>query len=129
MPDPTQPYTASSSETLRTGPWPLAPAGLPVPNSTQPFWLSERSALDHHRTTKELPTKADVVIVGSGLSGAILAYSLLKQRPKLNIVMLEAREVCSGATARNGGQVKTDVSTHEDLADASHTQHVRPSPT
>jgi glycine/D-amino acid oxidase-like deaminating enzyme len=66
--------------------------------------------LDRHRTTEDLPTDADVVIVGSGLSGALLAYLLLKAKPSLRIVMLEAREVCSGASARNGGQVKTDVS-------------------
>ncbi len=87
----------------------LQPSGLPVPNSTEPFWLSERSRLDRHRTTEDLPLSADIVIIGSGLSGSLLAYQLLKAKPELNIVMLEAREVCSGATARNGGQVKTDV--------------------
>lgn len=88
----------------------LPPCGLPVDNATQPFWLSERSRLDRYRSTEQLPSSADLVIVGSGLSGAILAYHLLLERPNANIVMLEAREVCSGASARNGGQVKTDVS-------------------
>ena len=96
----------------------LPPCGLPVDNPTEPFWLSERSRLDHHRTTETLPGAADVVIVGSGLSGALLAYHLLRANPALHVVMLEARGTCTGASARNGGQVKTDVS--EDILQADY---------
>lgn len=88
----------------------LPPCSLPVENPIEPFWLSQRSRLDRHRSTETLPDHADLVIVGSGLSGALLAYHLLEQQPSMRIVMLEARETCSGASARNGGQVKTDVS-------------------
>jgi hypothetical protein len=88
----------------------LAPCGLPVENATSPFWLSARSRLDRYRSSECIPSSTDLVIVGSGLSGVMLAYQLLLVKPELSIVMLEAREVCSGASARNGGQIKTDVS-------------------
>jgi glycine/D-amino acid oxidase-like deaminating enzyme len=55
-----------------------------------------------HRTTSELPAAADIVIVGSGITGASIARFLAEdERAKgKNIVMLEAREACWGATGR-----------------------------
>ena len=57
-----------------------------------------------HRTTKDLPQEADIVIVGSGITGASAARFLAEDdRAKgLSIVMLEAREACWGATGRVG---------------------------
>lgn len=80
---------------------------LPVKNRTESFWLTERDPeLKNARTTPNLPSSADVVIVGSGLAGAMMAYNLVRkakaQGKHLNIVMLEADECCGSATARNG---------------------------
>ncbi|KAL7419450.1 hypothetical protein Q5752_006288 [Cryptotrichosporon argae] len=86
----------------------LSPAGLPVDNYTFPFWLTEPSPLANAQTTSELPEDPDLIIVGSGLSAAFVAYNVIKARPETRILVLEARELCSGASARNGGQVKTD---------------------
>ncbi|KAI4600719.1 hypothetical protein KJ359_012881 [Pestalotiopsis sp. 9143b] len=79
-------------------------SGLPVPNSTESHWHKEPSEkLFGHRTTPELPASCDCIIVGSGITAAIAAHTLKERRPELNIVMLEAREACWGATGRNGG--------------------------
>lgn len=69
---------------------------LPVPNPTKSYWVRHKwssdaparidesqieaaeSPLRHHRSTSELPSEADVVIVGSGYSGASTAYWLHK---------------------------------------------------
>ena len=79
---------------------------FPVPNSTQSFWRTQPDPLDSHRTTEGLPSKADIVIIGAGYAGASTVYHLLeKTKDSLNkpsIVILEAREACSGATGRNG---------------------------
>lgn len=88
----------------------LNPASLPAPNPTTSFWLSEPSDLAKHKSTTDLPQDADVIIIGSGISGCLTTYLLLKQRPELKILILEARDFCSGATGRNGGHIKTDVS-------------------
>lgn len=82
------------------------PAGLPCPNSSASFWHSEpNSYLWGHRTTEDLPKKADIVIVGSGITGASIARYLAvdSRTSNLSILMLEAREICFGATGRNGG--------------------------
>ncbi|KAH7420077.1 FAD dependent oxidoreductase-like protein [Cadophora sp. MPI-SDFR-AT-0126] len=81
-------------------------ASLPTPNSTNSFWHSQPSKiLLGHRTTETLPTEADLVIVGSGLSGTSAAHFVREDEVGKNIkvVMLEAREACWGATGRNGG--------------------------
>lgn len=78
-------------------------AGLPVENPSKAYWHKEPSeTLLGHRTTADLPHYADVVIVGSGITGAIAAHALKEKKPGLNIVMLDAREACWGATGRVG---------------------------
>jgi hypothetical protein len=76
------------------------PANLPSSNSTNSFWHRSPSPfLLHHRTTPELPLFADVVIVGSGATGAFCAR-YLAESAGLSVVMVEAREACWGATGR-----------------------------
>lgn len=78
-------------------------ATLPTPNSTKSYWHKDPSkVLLGHRTTPSLPTNADLVIIGSGISGASAAHFLHEkdEGKNLNIVMLEAREACWGATGR-----------------------------
>ncbi|KAL6812591.1 FAD dependent oxidoreductase [Trichoderma sp. SZMC 28015] len=80
------------------------PSGLPVDNPNKSYWLSEPSeVLLGHHTTNDLPQTTDVLIVGSGITGAFAAHFLKEKAPNLNVVMLEAREACWGATGRNGG--------------------------
>ncbi|KAI1762380.1 FAD dependent oxidoreductase [Hypoxylon sp. FL1150] len=85
-------------------------SGLPVDSPTKSYWHREPSEkLIGHRTTKELPRSADVVIVGSGITGSFAAHFLKEKRPDLSIVMLEAREACWGATGRNGGHCQPAI--------------------
>ncbi|KZV63656.1 DAO-domain-containing protein [Peniophora sp. CONT] len=74
-------------------------------------WLQNVRAnpLLDHRSTETVPGTADVVIIGSGMSGAVTALKLFEgANPPRSIVMLEARELCSGATGRNAGHCKPD---------------------
>lgn len=77
-------------------------SGLPVPNSTHSYWHREPSErLLGHRTTSQLPETADIVIVGSGITGSFAAHFLKHGKAGgSRIVMLEAREACWGATGR-----------------------------
>ncbi|WVR07877.1 hypothetical protein IAU60_004920 [Kwoniella sp. DSM 27419] len=55
---------------------------LPVENPTASYWIEGAdSPLRNARTTEELPKETDLVIVGSGYTGASLAYWLHKLRP------------------------------------------------
>ncbi|KAL6711533.1 hypothetical protein ACN47E_004467 [Coniothyrium glycines] len=81
-------------------------SSLPTPTSTSSFWHSEPNEfLLGHRTTSELPHEADIVIVGSGITGTSVARFLAedKRAAGKHIVLLEAREACWCATGRNGG--------------------------
>lgn len=85
---------------------PLDP-GLPRANPTKPSWLIPPDPLQNFRSSESLPSGIlDVVIIGSGFSGTSVAWHLLNDDDvlgqKLDTLMLEAREVCSGATGRNG---------------------------
>lgn len=83
----------------------------PVENPTTPFWRTELHPLDELRTTPELPQSSDIVIIGAGYAGVSIAYHLLKglgqqDHPLPSITILEARQICSGATGRNGKVLK-----------------------
>ncbi|KAI0414139.1 FAD dependent oxidoreductase [Xylaria grammica] len=83
-------------------------AGLPTPNSTHSYWHRDPSkTLLNHHTTKEVPTTADIVVIGSGISGTFAARELVAGGR--SVVMLEAREACWGATGRNGGHCQPTV--------------------
>jgi FAD dependent oxidoreductase len=77
------------------------PVGLPVETPTESFWQCPPDEIAKLRSS-ELPAEADVVIVGSGITGAAVAWGLLNDNDKERILMLEARDACSGATGRNG---------------------------
>lgn len=87
--------------------------GLPVPKPTRPHWIENPPFPELiNAQSSDLPHTADVVIIGSGIAGAATARSLLHESRRHNVdtaekvVVLEARELCSGATARNGGHIK-----------------------
>ncbi|KAH6950722.1 FAD dependent oxidoreductase-domain-containing protein [Fusarium avenaceum] len=83
--------------------------GFPVPEPTQSYWLDDPPfpALCDIQDG-DLPQEADVVIIGSGIAGASVAKSLLElSESKLRVVVCEARQLCSGATGRNGGHIKS----------------------
>ncbi|MCJ1354493.1 MAG: hypothetical protein MMC33_004482 [Icmadophila ericetorum] len=84
----------------------LIPPGLPRSNPTESYWQYQSSSLSTHRTTTRLPSSVSVVIIGSGITGAFIAYNILSRGSPQSIVMLEARTVCNGATGRNGGHTK-----------------------
>ncbi|KAJ4396666.1 hypothetical protein N0V93_000887 [Gnomoniopsis smithogilvyi] len=79
-------------------------AGLPVPNSTKSYWHTQPSAkLTGYRSTPDLPSSVDTIIVGTGMTGSFAARFLKAAKPTSSLLVLEAREACWGATGRNGG--------------------------
>lgn len=64
------------------------------------YWLdTAKSAGDFRR--RELPARADVVVVGAGLTGLSTALHLARQGA--DVALLEANTVGWGASGRNGG--------------------------
>ncbi|KAJ5780211.1 hypothetical protein N7457_005371 [Penicillium paradoxum] len=84
----------------------------PTAGYTQSFWRTEPDPLDNHQSTPDLPEETDILIIGGGYVGASAAYRLLaenRQEQAPRVVLLEARELCSGATGRNGGHLRPDI--------------------
>ncbi|KAL8944094.1 MAG: hypothetical protein Q9216_000685 [Gyalolechia sp. 2 TL-2023] len=79
----------------------------PRPSPTSSYWQDPPHLLAEHRTTSGLPGSASIVIIGSGITGASIAYNLLAQHDNSTVLMLEARTACSGASGRNGGHTKS----------------------
>ncbi|KAG1775000.1 FAD dependent oxidoreductase [Suillus placidus] len=81
--------------------------GLPLPNPSRSFWSYPPSPIATH--VSQLPTHADFVVVGSGITGTSVVRRLLDSASAdghgIRVVMLEARDACSGATGRNGGHI------------------------
>ncbi|KAK7056521.1 hypothetical protein VNI00_003077 [Paramarasmius palmivorus] len=86
----------------------LPAPGLPLPKPCLSIWqrTTRNNPLLNQGSSSPLPSKADVVIIGSGLSGTLTAFELSSRK---NVVILEAREACSGATGRNAGHCRPDA--------------------
>ncbi len=87
---------------------------------TSSLWMAQKSILADHNSTSKLPESTDVLIIGSGYSGASTAYHLLKDKKQHSdtetsskvqdkitprVVLLEDGEACQGASGRNGGHL------------------------
>lgn len=83
---------------------------LPVPQPVASFWTASAHPLDDYESSSTLPESCDVLVIGSGYAGTATAYHILKDNPqKPSVVIFEARQICSGATGRNGGHLKPDT--------------------
>lgn len=98
--------------------------GVPDVASTSPFWLCDPHPQLSGYQSASLSTEADIVIIGSGITGASIARTLLQNRIRQDVasehptvVMLEARDICSGATGRNGGHILETGGAFAELAD------------
>ncbi|OCF32819.1 hypothetical protein I316_05455 [Kwoniella heveanensis BCC8398] len=90
----------------------LRDAGFPLAEGAcLSGWLQgvRRDPLIDFRSSKELPQEADAVVIGSGATGTLVALELLKSNPHRKVILLEAREFCSGATGRNAGHCRPDI--------------------
>ncbi|KAJ6595602.1 FAD dependent oxidoreductase [Mycena vulgaris] len=90
----------------------LPSPGLPVARPCLSIWQrsTRHSVLLNEGSAGTLPPTADAIVIGSGMSGALTAFELLSSPdgPK-KVIMLEAREACSGATGRNAGHCRPDA--------------------
>ncbi|OAL74950.1 FAD dependent oxidoreductase [Trichophyton violaceum] len=95
---------------MKSKPYPQPAAGF---ESHIPFWRTSPHELDAHRSTPDLPSECDILIIGGGYSGASVAYHIFQgNETPPNTVLLEARQLCSGATGRNGGHIRPEMYGH-----------------
>lgn len=107
---------------------PGIPKVNPDPKCFPPYWAIPAAPIARHGDGAALPKdEIDVVIIGSGITGTSVARELLrlvnqeqededlKAGAKLQVVMLEARDTCSGATARYVSVIRTVQRTYSDI--------------
>jgi glycine/D-amino acid oxidase-like deaminating enzyme len=82
---------------------PVASAAITA-DATSSWWLQHLPPDLAPPASTALPTTADVLIVGAGMTGCATAYWLQKLYGRSSIV-LDARCLCGGATGRNGGHL------------------------
>ncbi|KAJ5145090.1 hypothetical protein N7448_002482 [Penicillium atrosanguineum] len=74
------------------------------------YWMKKRHSLASFCSSNALPKQCDIAIIGTGMSGVATAYHILSKPDtgleQPSVVLLEARQACSGATGRNGGHTK-----------------------
>jgi len=59
--------------------------------------------------------RASVVIVGAGIMGLSIAYNLAKNHGLTDIVVVDKSYLCGGASGRNGGGVRAQFSSEENI--------------
>jgi sarcosine oxidase, subunit beta len=59
--------------------------------------------------------QADVVIVGAGIMGLAIAYNLAKTHGITRITVVDRSYLCGGASGRNGGGVRAQFSSEENI--------------
>lgn len=104
-----------------------ADPGIPDPkNATKSFWLKNPHPGLATIQSSVLSKECEVVVVGSGISGVSVAETLLSSLSKSasasqdgspKVLMLEARDICSGATGRNGGHILETADEFGDYVD------------
>jgi glycine/D-amino acid oxidase-like deaminating enzyme len=80
--------------------------------SAHPFWLLKSGLLETYPSLdQDLDT--EVVVIGAGITGSLVAYSLVKQG--VNVVVIDKRESGWGSTAASTGllQYEIDINLYE----------------
>ncbi|MEP6929324.1 MAG: FAD-dependent oxidoreductase, partial [Flavobacterium sp.] len=80
--------------------------------STETFWpLKHAMEISYPSIDSDLET--EILIIGAGITGALIAYKLISEGKK--VVMVDRRDICNGSTAASTAllQYEIDVSLHE----------------
>ncbi len=74
---------------------------ITLPLNELPFWQRTVNPLADYQSSASLPSAADIVVIGAGLTGSSAAYHL--RNSNLKVVVLERSAPASEASGRNGG--------------------------
>lgn len=88
--------------------WPFRRNALAI-RSSQPYWLM-RNGIGDAGAARELPASADIVIVGAGITGALVADALIATGRR--ILVLDALDTGRGSTAASTALLQYEIDTH-----------------
>ena len=76
--------------------------------SGSPYWLL-KSGILHHYPSLQQHARADIAVIGCGISGALAAYRLCKAG--YSVIMLDKRHVATGSTAASTSLLQYEIDT------------------
>lgn len=93
------------------------PADHPTETTVGPNYQIGEHQIEHKErfSISCLPEEVDVVIIGSSIAGATIAYRMAQEQPGLMATVLEARGLCTRATGRNDVENPPDFKTRHTL--------------
>ena len=103
LPEPSRNTPTESSSGYRA---------LPIDDPCLSYWHRTTRAFTHLNENSDAtpPKQTKYLIIGSGLSGSLTAWSLIESGVSGNkVLIVEAREAVSGASGRNAGHVRPDA--------------------
>ena len=80
--------------------------------STESFWPLKH-AMDNSYPSIESDIDTEILIIGGGITGALIAYKLINEGKK--VVLVDRRDICNGSTAASTAllQYEIDISLHD----------------
>ncbi|MBW8362315.1 MAG: FAD-binding oxidoreductase [Kaistella sp.] len=80
--------------------------------SNEPFWLVKNGLLASYPSLKS-DEECDVLIVGAGITGSLIAHQMIKDGYKT--IIIDKREICNGSTSATTSmlQYEIDVALHQ----------------
>lgn len=80
--------------------------------SNEPYWLI-KNALPKSYPSLQESKSTEIVVIGGGITGALISYQLLKEGKK--VVLLDRRDICNGSSAASTSmlQYEIDIPLHE----------------
>ncbi len=76
--------------------------------SNEPYWLIKNALAKSYSSLKE-DTETEVLIVGGGITGALIAYKLITEGKK--VILIDKRDVCNGSSAASTAMLQYEIDT------------------
>ncbi|HSN48215.1 MAG TPA: FAD-dependent oxidoreductase [Flavobacterium sp.] len=80
--------------------------------SNEPYWLI-KNAFDKSYPSLQKPIETEILVIGSGITGALIAWQLINEGKE--VVLVDKRDVCNGSSAVSTAllQYENDVPLHQ----------------
>ncbi len=75
-------------------------------SSTEPFWLLKNGLINSYPSLRE-NIECDILIVGSGITGALMAYQLSSEG--YHAVLIDKRDVATGSTSATTAMIQYEI--------------------
>jgi glycine/D-amino acid oxidase-like deaminating enzyme len=76
--------------------------------SNEPFWLIKNPLIKSYPSLKH-NIETPVVIIGGGITGALIAFKLISEKYK--VVLIDRRDVCNGSSAASTAMLQYEIDT------------------